>query len=90
MNMSIQCGGVTIMASDNPSEMYSVPQGFRVQIAPASLAEFDRVHDALSRNARSVEMPATEAFWAERFAMFTDRFGTPWMINFFGNKSTQT
>jgi len=22
-----------------------------------------------------------ETFWAQRFAMVTDRFGTPWMIN---------
>ena len=28
-----------------------------------------------------------ETFWAERFAMFTDKFGTPWMINFAGSKA---
>ena len=26
-------------------------------------------------------MPLGETFWAHRFAMLTDRFGTPWMIN---------
>jgi PhnB protein len=26
-------------------------------------------------------MPLQETFWAARFAMFRDRFGTPWMIN---------
>jgi PhnB protein len=26
-------------------------------------------------------MPMEETFWAQRFAMFTDKFGTPWMIN---------
>jgi PhnB protein len=26
-------------------------------------------------------MPIQETFWAQRFGMVTDRFGTPWMIN---------
>jgi PhnB protein len=26
-------------------------------------------------------MPIQETFWAQRFGMLTDRFGTPWMIN---------
>ena len=26
-------------------------------------------------------MPLTETFWAKKFGMLTDRFGTPWMIN---------
>jgi uncharacterized glyoxalase superfamily protein PhnB len=24
---------------------------------------------------------------AERFTMFTDRYGTPWMMNYFGNRN---
>ena len=26
-------------------------------------------------------MPIQETFWARRFGMLVDRFGTPWMIN---------
>jgi PhnB protein len=26
-------------------------------------------------------MPIQPTFWAARFAMFFDRYGTPWMIN---------
>jgi PhnB protein len=26
-------------------------------------------------------MPIQETFWAQRFGMLVDRFGTPWMIN---------
>jgi PhnB protein len=29
----------------------------------------------------SVRMPLGETFWAKKFGMLTDRFGTPWMIN---------
>ncbi|WP_306117984.1 MULTISPECIES: VOC family protein [unclassified Roseitalea] len=87
MNMSMRIDGATIMASDAPEAMYSKPQGFRVQIAPRSRAEFDRIHHALGSDAQRVEMPAGETFWAERFAMFTDRFGIPWMLNFAGDRA---
>jgi PhnB protein len=87
MNMSIRLGSATVMASDAPESMYSKPQGFRVSIAPSSREEFDRVHGALAEGAQSVEMAPGETFWAERFAMFTDRYGTPWMLNFEGNRA---
>jgi PhnB protein len=87
MNMSMKLGSATMMASDSPESMFSKPQGFRVSISPPSREEFDRVHEALAKDAESVEMAPGETFWAERFAMFTDRYGTPWMLNFEGNKA---
>ena len=86
MNMAMKLGTATIMASDAPDSMYSKPQGFSVSIAPPSRAEFDRIFEALAKDAESVAMPPGETFWAERFAMFTDRFGTPWMLNHVGAK----
>lgn len=86
MNMAIRLGSATVMASDCPEGMYRQPQGMRVSIAPSSRAEFDRIHAALSEGALSEEMAPAETFWAERFAMFTDRYGTPWMLNFQGSK----
>jgi uncharacterized glyoxalase superfamily protein PhnB len=29
----------------------------------------------------TVRMPLQETFWAKRFGMLIDRFGTPWMVN---------
>lgn len=86
MNMSIRLGGATVMASDTPEDMFSKPQGFRVSISASSRDEFDRVHAELAQDAQSIEMAPGETFWAERFAMFTDRFGTPWMLSFDGDK----
>ena len=43
-------------------------------------AEAERVFAALSEGGE-VTMPLAETFWARRFGMFTDRYGTPWMIN---------
>lgn len=87
MNMAMKLGHATVMASDNTDEMYDKPRGFRISIAPTSRKEFDRIHAALAQNAQSVEMAPEEAFWAERFAMFTDKYGTPWMLSYEGTKA---
>ncbi len=87
MNMSLKLGDAIIMASDSPPDWYRELQGFSVSISPKSLAEVDRVYQTLSKDAKSIMMPLGETFWAERFAAFTDRFGTPWMINFAGSKA---
>ena len=87
MNMAMRLGSALVMASDAPEGYYQKPQGFSVSVSPSSLAEFDRVFEALSADAQSMMMAPDETFWAERFAMFTDRFGTPWMLNFAGNKA---
>ena len=36
--------------------------------------------DALSKGGE-VTMPLEETFWSPGYGMFTDKFGTPWMIN---------
>jgi PhnB protein len=87
MNLSVRVGSTLLMASDAPGPMYSRPAGFAVSLQPTSRAEFDRLYDALGGDAQSVAMPPGETFWAERFAMFTDRFGTPWMLNFAGSRA---
>ena len=87
MNMVMSLGHATVMASDNSEDMYEKPRGFRVSIAPTSREEFDRIFAALADSAQSIEMAPDETFWAERFAMFRDRYGTPWMLNYEGAKS---
>ena len=86
MNMAMKLGSSTIMASDNSDEMYDRPQGFYVSIETPSIAEFDRVFAALSEGAEQITMPPEETFWAERFAMFRDRYATPWMLSYTGSK----
>jgi PhnB protein len=56
-------------------------------ISPPSRAAFDRIFAALAKDAPSVTMPPGETFWAERFALFTDCFGTPWMLSYAGAKA---
>lgn len=87
MNMSLKLGRTTVMASDTPGGWYIKPQGFSVTLAPTSREEFDRLFAALAQDAQNVTMEPAETFWADRFAMFTDRFGTPWMLIYAGTKT---
>ena len=87
MNMAMKLGSAMIMASDAPGQWYSKPQGFSISISPSSIAEFERIFSALSKDAQSVSMAPGETFWAERFTTFADRYGTPWMLNYAGSKA---
>jgi len=40
-----------------------------------------------SEGTRDIPMRPGETFWAERFAIFTDRFGTRWMLSYAGSKA---
>ncbi|HXG77807.1 MAG TPA: hypothetical protein VNJ31_00520 [Methyloceanibacter sp.] len=42
--------------------------------------EADRIFNALAEGG-AARMPLSETFWAVKFGMLVDRFGTPWMIN---------
>ena len=76
----LNLNGQLIMASDAPPERYSKPGGFSVNISVTDPKEADRIFSALSEGG-TVHMPIGETFWALRFGMFTDRYGTPWMVN---------
>ena len=72
--------GQVVMASDAPAGRYSTPQGTVLNLGVKEPAEAERIFQALSDGA-TITMPIGETFWAKRFGMLTDRFGTPWMVN---------
>lgn len=76
----LNLGDSVLMGMDAPPERYQKPTGFFVSLGTRSVAEAERTFVALAEGGR-VEMPLQQTFWATRFAMFVDRFGTPWMIN---------
>lgn len=79
MHAMLKGDGFELMGSDAPPQYFEKPQGFGVAIQiPSSDAE--RVYNALSEGGE-IRMPLQATFWAAAFAMFTDRFGTPWMIS---------
>ena len=80
MHTRLRLGDEVLMASDAPPDRYQPMQGFSVTLAIEDPAEADRVFHALSERG-TVQMPIQKTFWALRFGMFVDQFGTPWMIN---------
>ncbi|MCS4227527.1 VOC family protein [Sphingobacterium sp. BIGb0165] len=48
--------------------------------------EAKTLHTALSVNAKVVEMPLGETFFAELYSSFQDQFGICWMVYFGGSK----
>ncbi|MBV9559936.1 MAG: VOC family protein [Bradyrhizobium sp.] len=80
MHARLEAGGRLLMGSDAPNRGSSKPQGFCVSVGVDKPAEAERIFKELSEGG-TVMMPIAETFWAQRFGMVTDRFGTPWMVN---------
>ena len=80
MHASINVGDSVLMASDAPPQYQEEAKGFSVALHVNDAAEAERFFAALSENG-TVQMPMEETFWAARFGMLVDKFGTPWMIN---------
>ena len=76
----LEFGEQMILGCDAPPERYQTPQGFNVMVAVDQPADAERIFKALSEKG-TIGMPFQETFWAQRFGMCTDRFGTPWMVN---------
>ena len=80
MHARLAVGDKLLMGSDAPAQMYEPMKGIQVTLGVDQPAEADRIFSALAENG-SVRMPIQETFWAQRFGMLVDQFGTPWMIN---------
>ena len=85
MHAGLSVGGQLLMGSDTmPGEPYDGIKGCHISIQAEDVTHAERLFQTLSVGG-SVQMALQATFWAERFAMLTDRFGVPWMINFDGD-----
>ena len=74
-------GGGMLFAGDCPMHApYEGIKGVAIAVDYDTTAEAERVFAALSEGGK-VTMPMQSAFWAKRFGMADDRFGTPWIVN---------
>jgi PhnB protein len=80
MHARLVFGDNVLMASDAPPGKFQKMQDLSVTLNIKDQAEAERVFNALAEGA-TVTMPLAETFWAVKFGVLTDRFGTPWMIN---------
>ena len=72
-------GDQVLMASDVPPDRYAPMKGFGVSFTVDSPADAERIFKALSEKG-AVGMPMQQTFFAVRFGMVVDQFGTPWMV----------
>jgi PhnB protein len=80
MHARLVVGDAVLMGSDSPPEHFEEQKGMSVSLHLDDPAEAERIFHALAEGG-DVRMPIQETFWAHRFGMLVDRFGTPWMIN---------
>jgi PhnB protein len=80
LHCTFSLGDQILAGADAPPGQYRKPQGICVTFETGDPAEADRVFAALSEKAE-VQVPIHETFWASRFAVLIDQFGTPWIIN---------
>ncbi|MGH7907406.1 MAG: VOC family protein [Candidatus Binataceae bacterium] len=75
----LSVGDKLLMGSDAPPDHYEKMQGFSVTLGIGSPTDAERIFNALAERG-TVRMPFQKTFFAERFGMTVDQFGTPWMI----------
>ena len=74
-------GGGMLYAGDTPAHLpYEGIKGVSIAIDYASVAEAEKVFAALAAGGQT-SMPMQPTFWAKRFGMCVDKFGTPWIVN---------
>jgi len=80
LHATLKVGDQTLTGADVPLNAYNKPQGFAVQLNIDDPQEAQRIFNTFSEGG-IVQLPLQKTFWAERYAILTDRFGTPWEIN---------
>lgn len=77
---SLQIGEFELAGDDVKPDEFKKPQGFAVMLNIHTLEKAQQVYDELSVRGE-ITVPLQATFWSSGYAMFTDRFGTPWEIN---------
>jgi PhnB protein len=80
LHARLSVGDEVLMGSDAPPDRYEPMKGFSVTINVKEPKDAERIFHALAENG-TVRMPIEKTFWALRFGMLVDQFGTPWMIS---------
>lgn len=80
MHVSLLIGDQELMGSDGPPDYNETKQGFSVSINVSDPVEAERIFKTFAEHGK-IQMPFQQTFWAYRFGMVVDQFGTPWMIN---------
>lgn len=80
IHATLALGDQVLQGVDVLPEQYQKPQGFSLSLNLDDPEEAGRMFNALAHGG-TVQMPLQQTFWARRFGILVDQFGTPWMIN---------
>jgi PhnB protein len=72
-------GGTELFGADMPPDRFQPMRSAYLSLSVDSVEEAERVY-ALLTDGGQIFMKMEETFFASRFAMLRDRFGTSWMI----------
>ena len=79
LHARIEIGGTEVFGADVPPERFQPMRSAYLSLSVDSAGEAERIYALLSEGGE-IFMPMQETFFASRFAMFRDGFGTSWMI----------
>jgi len=88
MRIELPIGGNTLIANDVPAAMGRVSENenrSKIAVSAESREEADRIFAGLSESG-SVEMPMDTSPWGTYFAMFRDKYGIEWTVEFAANE----
>ena len=84
MHIALPIGKNILMANDVPESMGPVNENenrSKISISAESREEADKLFSGLSAGG-NIEVPIDDSPWGSYFAMFRDKFGIEWMIDF--------
>jgi PhnB protein len=81
LHARIELGETVVMAADIPPDRFQPMRSAYLSLLVTSIDEAERIYALLSDGGQ-IFMPMEETFFAHRFAMLRDRFGTSWMLLF--------
>jgi len=87
MHIALPIGQSILMGNDVPEILGKVNERenrSKISISAASREEADKLYNCLSEGGE-IEMPIGDSPWGSYFAMFRDKFGIEWMIDFSTN-----
>jgi PhnB protein len=87
MRIVLPIGGNTLIANDVPESMGPVSENenrSKIAISAETKEEADKLFKGLSEGG-TVEMPMAESPWGTYFAMFRDKYGIEWTVEFDSN-----
>ena len=79
LHARIELGDTTVLGADIPPDRFQPMRSAYLSLFVDSVDEAERIYALLSDGGQ-IFMPMEENFFAKRFAMLRDRFGTSWML----------